>query len=456
MSISDISPGSIIQKYSFCPPLVVKDKTSFPKGSLAKKLFNVGAQADKYLSFNSREIQIINGKKEEVVVKQGAFKIAVKVMSFVLTLFILPALAFIAKAIYKDYCSKNVKIDPQREVIVPLRETNNPPIVEPKKSEKTSPLLQQPTVTQSPKKDLSKSSIKEEETKAENRTSKTVKKNKEVDNDHVQPFFYADYRDQHLLPEKWRNTFNSNPQAAQKNTNDGSKAPPIKVEKNKELDIPNPEVIFAKDKTNQYTIQSQAACTLFANQFIADFQEADPENLKDLLIKNKRTGGNFVTPEEAFNSVRNKLKIVPQDFYGINVEGFNRLGEDPSTIKENFFNVQIEEKGEALKKFIKFLLLQFKSYKMDGCVISNGYISLAVKIFDDQIEFFDSHGDNTKENKSAYVVRFACTDLTVTADQIFPYLHNKLFNKQTDDNYEKIEEFSVYPLSFKVGDELNN
>lgn len=103
-----------IQKFkpNFWPALKVKeDQLPIPfNGCVKKAAFAIGAWADGYASLSRNEIHLKERNPIPMKVEGYAWKTAAKVVSYILTFFTLPIFALIAKALYKDYCSKNIEV----------------------------------------------------------------------------------------------------------------------------------------------------------------------------------------------------------------------------------------------------------------------------------------------------------------------------------------------------------
>lgn len=97
----------IYEKYKFCPALIIDEKV-LPK-EISRTAMAFGAWADRYVSFSRHEFHLKKDRLRKIEVESYAWKTAFKILSYVLSLFILPALALISKAIYKDFCSENIK-----------------------------------------------------------------------------------------------------------------------------------------------------------------------------------------------------------------------------------------------------------------------------------------------------------------------------------------------------------
>ena len=98
--------------FGFCPPVTLENHNFQKKSALSKAAFKIGAWADRYASLSSEEIRIKDGCIDRIKIEGHAWKTALKVVSYVVTLFTLPILALIAKKLYKDYCVKHAEILP--------------------------------------------------------------------------------------------------------------------------------------------------------------------------------------------------------------------------------------------------------------------------------------------------------------------------------------------------------
>ena len=97
-------------KLEFWPAFKVDKNQIPPKAS--RTAISIGKWADQYLSFSPKTRYLDKGRVKKIEVQGYAWKTVAKVISFVLTLLILPGIALIAKTIYKDYCAKNLKFEP--------------------------------------------------------------------------------------------------------------------------------------------------------------------------------------------------------------------------------------------------------------------------------------------------------------------------------------------------------
>ena len=104
-----------VKTISFCPALII-DRNEQPK-NISRKAWKFGAWADQYASLSNQEVHTKNGRTKILPVDGYARKTALKIVSFVLTLFILPMIALIAKALYKNFCSKQIKLIEDNPVI---------------------------------------------------------------------------------------------------------------------------------------------------------------------------------------------------------------------------------------------------------------------------------------------------------------------------------------------------
>ncbi len=97
--------------YKFWPSLTI-DELLLPEvldpsfTDILKKLaFDLGAAADKYTSLSREEFKLTyEGRLEPIKIEGHAWKTALKVMSYFLTLGILPIVALVAKVLYKNWC----------------------------------------------------------------------------------------------------------------------------------------------------------------------------------------------------------------------------------------------------------------------------------------------------------------------------------------------------------------
>ncbi len=113
--------------YQFCPALIIEEKDLPEKirlSSISSLGFKFGAWADHYASLSSTEYQLKEGRLDKIEVEGFAWKTALKIISYVATLFILPLIALIAKNQYKNFCNENIKLknieaEPQPLILQP-------------------------------------------------------------------------------------------------------------------------------------------------------------------------------------------------------------------------------------------------------------------------------------------------------------------------------------------------
>lgn len=101
--------------YEFNAPLTIDKSLRSPNktGKLPKLVFDIHACADKYASLSRYEFKLNREHKLEKLKVEGyVWKTALKVMTYVLTLGILPLYALLLKIIYKDICADEFKVQP--------------------------------------------------------------------------------------------------------------------------------------------------------------------------------------------------------------------------------------------------------------------------------------------------------------------------------------------------------
>lgn len=111
--------NSVIEFY---PALIINDN-SLPKNS-SKNALKIGAWADSYASLSRYENHFANGKIEKIKIQGYAWKTALKILSF--AIFILPAVAYLIKNQYKQYCLKHLEFKSQEALKPKPLEPNFP------------------------------------------------------------------------------------------------------------------------------------------------------------------------------------------------------------------------------------------------------------------------------------------------------------------------------------------
>lgn len=96
-------------KLNFCTPIEFSKDFLAHKKPFVKALIAIGTAADAYVSFDKYTIQA--AAMQKIPIKGHVWKTALRIISYVLTIFILPALALVAKAIYKNWAEKNVSAE---------------------------------------------------------------------------------------------------------------------------------------------------------------------------------------------------------------------------------------------------------------------------------------------------------------------------------------------------------
>lgn len=92
--------------FKLLPPLTLDDRFIQDHSRSDKFLFKFMWWADKYASLSRTEFKLAyEDRLQEIRVDGYAWKTALKVISYILTLGILPAVAFCAKILYKELCA---------------------------------------------------------------------------------------------------------------------------------------------------------------------------------------------------------------------------------------------------------------------------------------------------------------------------------------------------------------
>lgn len=95
-----------ISKINFNAPIIFPQKFLQEKSPLKKFFIQLGSAADSYVYFGKHYVNATT--LQQLPIKGHAWKTAIKIISYVLTAFILPALAWIASSFYKDWATKNL------------------------------------------------------------------------------------------------------------------------------------------------------------------------------------------------------------------------------------------------------------------------------------------------------------------------------------------------------------
>lgn len=96
----------------FNTPIIFSQGFLEKQKPLAKALICIGAAADRYVSVSNHYIK--GPIRKEIPIKGHARETTLKVISYVLTAFILPALALIAKVLYKNWAEKNMQTEKKK------------------------------------------------------------------------------------------------------------------------------------------------------------------------------------------------------------------------------------------------------------------------------------------------------------------------------------------------------
>ncbi|QLH35656.1 MAG: macro domain-containing protein [Parachlamydiaceae bacterium] len=189
----------------------------------------------------------------------------------------------------------------------------------------------------------------------------------------------------------------------------------------KAFDQQFPAVICAANAENQYSVKGEASCTHFALSFIALNEPATSEGLQKLLKENVILGNEFIAADKSFGYLNDRIERYKHNPVQITAEGLETFGTPLSEMDNDTFAV--ENNAAAMRHFLKFVLTRFKNQEMSGCVMSNGFVSVALRNFDGMVEFFDSHGpDETIENaKPAYVLSVPHTNEKETIEKLLPF-----------------------------------
>lgn len=338
----------------FYPALILEESQLPPKepfptcgATIRNAAIALGVLADRYTSLNTYENHAKeNGRLEKIKVNGHAWKTALKIISYVLTAFILPLIALIAKALYKNFCNKQIELNKKHEPAKRPEEFEEPP----RKS---------PDVTK-------------------------IEQVKKKDNLH-----------------------------------------PIST-------------IYANNGVNQYQVNGVACCTHFGFSFIASNKPATPSSLKDLLEMNVIMGEDFIDPERSFDIHREKIEA-----YKENLPMISNWGPEQSIDPAND-SISVVRSEMAVTHFLNYFL---GNKEIDGCVLSSGHISIALRKFGNGVEIFDSHGPDfplTNDTKPSYVIRVQSFSHKEIIQGLLPHL-----NKFTNFIEGEHEVFSAYPVKLK-------
>lgn len=93
-------------KINFNTPVIFDKEVLKNKKPIEKALISIGQVADEYLHIGNKYLKVNATKIESVSIKSPVLKSVFKVFSYILSIGLLPAIASIAKAVYKNWAQK--------------------------------------------------------------------------------------------------------------------------------------------------------------------------------------------------------------------------------------------------------------------------------------------------------------------------------------------------------------
>ncbi|MBN9377626.1 MAG: hypothetical protein BGO14_11055 [Chlamydiales bacterium 38-26] len=109
-------------KINFNTPVIFDKEVLKNKKPIEKALISIGQVADEYLHMGNKYLKVNATKIESVSIKSPVLKSVFKVFSYILSFGLLPAIASIAKAVYKNWAQKQPL--PEQKHLNPLNDQN--------------------------------------------------------------------------------------------------------------------------------------------------------------------------------------------------------------------------------------------------------------------------------------------------------------------------------------------
>lgn len=495
----------IRQERDFWPAFVLEEN-QFPQ-NVSPNTIARGAFADQYVSLSKYEYRIQEGQIQKIKVNGYAWKTALKIATYIITLFILPIAMFIAKVNYKEFCS-HIKI-----TVLP-NEIQNPPmqkealLEEQKKEDLPNPQdngLPPKTVEKEPEKNEIQNHPKQKEALLEEKKKEDVPNPQNIpsppevkpeqqknEKPPKQQELHKEEKKKNDIPilHNSKDTIPEPKEVAidqQKEIPKPSFKPQVivaEVKKVEENIQPNPqsETIYAMEGMNQYNVQNyypqfqepmglekkdanqlrgQACCTNFALAFVALKEATTPESLGRLLLDNvlERNGPDaFMDIEDCKKQKRNPERYGDLESYIKNpskIEGGRLLTGGTN----NVANIEIKtitvktNTDDNIATFLRYITANMSTGRIDGCVMSSGFVSVALRKYNNRIEFFDPHGSDISlpnGTKPAYVIAYPANDVPKLIESLMPYLKERLKNLDLGEDFELAPpEFDAHTFKIK-------
>ena len=138
-------------RYSFYTPIKFSKKFIAKRKPIIRALITIGAAADAYAHIGKNYIKACNRKS--MPIKNAMAKTAIKIISYILTAFLFPAFALIAKTIYKNWAMKNLppeKNEEPKQKEIPIKLAISPKMPEPTSCQKKSENVIEPNKKEAP------------------------------------------------------------------------------------------------------------------------------------------------------------------------------------------------------------------------------------------------------------------------------------------------------------------